>query len=600
MNWLDQSRSYIDEGFLGIPVTNFLIAFGILLAAFIFRKIFTYLIINYLLRFTKHTRFKMDQLLVENLRRPFSFFFILVGLLFAVLWFTKPIDINTPQQDLETIQSQMQGEFEVIPKPMDPGYLEWIALTNIQKELMGEEGAPGVIETLQTAVAAAEKNVTAKEKLINDTYPVVPEKETPEYAAYQQQDEELKALKEDVNAKATELQKKRAEADEVANKLKQFQEVPSEGDKGYEAYQDLLKKEGLLQNKLRMARLANTWLGKINKFMLKAIKAFGAFIVFWIIFNLVEVISVYLAGLAKRTGSPLDDQLIPMIKKSLRFFVVIMGLLVIFQNMGYSLTSVVAGLGLGGLAFALAAKDTVGNFFGSITVLLDRPFRVGDWIVVGKSEGTVEEVGFRSTRIRTFYDSQIVIPNAEMANATIDNMGQRRYRRKYLTLGLTCDTPPFKVEAFCEGVREFIRTHPYTRKDYFQVYFSNITASSLDVMLYVFVKVPDWNTELREWHRLFLCITRLAERMGVELAFPTQTILLPGTQLPASVKPASVETDDKPAPQDMHQAHELGRKLAHEVNDEISDSDLNNVPPPVDFNNSDSLLTSFSNKEKKN
>ena len=157
---------------------------------------------------------------------------------------------------------------------------------------------------------------------------------------------------------------------------------------------------------------------------------------------------------------------------------------------------------------------------------MDKPFQLGDWIQVEGVDGSVESVGFRSTRVRTFYESVITVPNRTFISAKIDNYGARRYRRIKTTLGLTYDTPPDKVEAFCEGVRELILRHPYTRKDSFHVYLNDFGASSLDVMLYCFVRAPDWATELRERHRLLGDALRLADELGVSFAFPTRTVHL--------------------------------------------------------------------------
>jgi MscS family membrane protein len=229
---------------------------------------------------------------------------------------------------------------------------------------------------------------------------------------------------------------------------------------------------------------------------------------------------------AKKSENKFDDLLVPMISKSIKVFVVVIGVIFTADNLNIDVTSLLAGLGLGGLAFALAAKDLLGNFFGSLTVLLDRPFHIGDWVIIGDVEGSVEEVGFRSTRIRTFYNSLITLPNSNLTTTTIDNMGARRYRRMKTMLGLTYDTPPEKIDAFCEGVRELVRLHPYMRKDYFHVYFNQYNSASLDILVYVFWETPEWNTELRERHRFLLDILRLAKQVGVEFAYPTQTLYL--------------------------------------------------------------------------
>lgn len=191
---------------------------------------------------------------------------------------------------------------------------------------------------------------------------------------------------------------------------------------------------------------------------------------------------------------------------------------------------------------------------------MDRPFQVGDWVVIdGGVEGTVEEVGFRSTRIRTFYDSVVTLPNALLLTSKVDNLGVRRYRRWKTMVSITYDTPPDTIEAFCEGIRELVRKHPYTRKDYFQVWVNAFGPSSVDILLYVFHEVPDWSTELRERQRLFLDIMRLANAMGVRFALPAQTVYLH--------QPASPRSEVEPAPSvgtvtSEEDAHARGRAFA--------------------------------------
>lgn len=258
--------------------------------------------------------------------------------------------------------------------------------------------------------------------------------------------------------------------------------------------------------------------------------------VIWAIYGLSEVLMDFITQLFKKTEFPLDDQLIRLSNRALKIFIIFFGVLIVIQNLGFNVMSVFAGLGLGGLAFALAAKDTCANLFGSIMILIDRPFSVGDWIVVNNIEGTVEDIGFRSTRIRTFYKSVAAIPNSIIANANIDNLGRRSYRRIKTTLGLTYDTPPEKIEAFVEGLKRIIQANRYTRKDDFHVVFSGYGASSLDVLIYCFLDVPDWSTELVERQNLYLEVLRLAHELEVDFAFPTQTLhvdSLPGQEPPS-------------------------------------------------------------------
>jgi len=244
----------------------------------------------------------------------------------------------------------------------------------------------------------------------------------------------------------------------------------------------------------------------------------------WVAYRLVDILGGYIASNRDVRLTQFDDVLIPLLTKILRIFVVVVAIFLVLEMMGYEPTTVLGVIGIGGVAIAFAAQDTIGNFFGSITVLFDRPFGIGDWIVVGDVEGTVERVGFRSTRLRTFYNSVVTIPNSKMVNTQVDNYGARRFRRVRIMLSVTYDTPAEKIDTFCEGIRELIRLHPYTRKDYYHVYFNQFAASSLDILLYAFFEVPDWGTELRERHRLFVDILQLARKLGIEFAFPTQTL----------------------------------------------------------------------------
>jgi MscS family membrane protein len=268
--------------------------------------------------------------------------------------------------------------------------------------------------------------------------------------------------------------------------------------------------------------------------MAVAVRVMVVLSVVWALYRVVDVLAAWLSHKAALTDSKLDDQLVPLIRKSLKVVTVIMGALFVLQNLNVNVASLLAGLGIGGLAFALAAKDTLANFFGSIMIFSDRPFQVGDWVKIADSEGVVEEVGFRSSRIRTFYNSVVTIPNAKIVDTPVDNMGARQYRRTSTTLNLTYDTTPEQMQAFVEGVRAIIRANPHTRKDYYEVHMSAFGAHSLDVMLYFFFKVSSWTEELRERHNVFLEIMRLARALGVDFAFPTQTLKVDSVAAPAA------------------------------------------------------------------
>lgn len=276
---------------------------------------------------------------------------------------------------------------------------------------------------------------------------------------------------------------------------------------------------------LALLRILNLPVDALN-ILLVAVRVFTVLATTWAAWRFTDLICEVLASKAARTTTKFDDVLVPLVRKTFKVFIVAVGLIYGASSLNINIVPMLTGLGIGGLAFAFAAKDTIENFFGSIAVILDRTFEVGDWVEIEGVEGTVEEVGFRSTRVRTFYNSLVTVPNATLVRAKVDNYGKRKYRRYKSSLGIQYDTPPEKIVAFTEGIREIIRSHPYTRKDYFQVWFNQMGPSSLDVLLYVFHETPDWTTELRERERMLLDIMRLADKLGVQFAFPTQTLHL--------------------------------------------------------------------------
>lgn len=257
----------------------------------------------------------------------------------------------------------------------------------------------------------------------------------------------------------------------------------------------------------------------------------GAFFInlAYLAYKLAGFIAVQVETAIRANRQDINESLFKLMRQTLKILALVFCLLLGAQNMGMDVASLVAGLGIGGLAFALAAKDTLANLFGFIMIMIDRPLRIGDWVIVKGCEGTVEDIGFRCTRIRTFYNSLISIPNSELVMANVDNMGMREFRRIYETLGITYDTPPDKIEAFCEGIKNIILANPFSRKDYLQVYFHRFANCSLDIMVYFFVKCPDWPTELEQRQRIFLEIARLAKSLEISFAFPTQTLHIEST-----------------------------------------------------------------------
>lgn len=309
--------------------------------------------------------------------------------------------------------------------------------------------------------------------------------------------------------------------------------------------------------------------------LLVSVKFLACLSTVWGAYRLVDLIAAFLKDTAAKTSSKLDDALVPLVTKTMKVFVTVMGVVFIADNLDIDVTSLLAGLGLGGLAFALAAKDVAGNLFGSITVLLDQTFHVGDWVIIGDVEGTIEHIGFRSTRIRTFYNSQVSVPNSTLITANVDNMGKRAYRRLSCKLSVAYDTPPERIDAFCEGIRELVRQHPYTRKDNYHVYLNEFSASALEILVYIFWRTPEWATELRERHRFLLDCLRLAKRLGVEYAYPTQTLYMKQAE---AGPPPQAQGEFTPG-QSSQDAGDWGRDEARGI--VAATTGIGIIPPPV-------------------
>lgn len=257
----------------------------------------------------------------------------------------------------------------------------------------------------------------------------------------------------------------------------------------------------------------------------------------WFCYNLVAIIEQWLGHWAKLTESTLDDHLIPFIRKSLRVFIVFLAVLMLVQNLGYSISGLLASLGLGGLAIALAAKDSLSNIFGSIMILLDRPFTVGDWIKAKDMEGTVEEIGFRSTRIRTFAKTLITVPNSILMNMSIDNFSQMPKRRIKLTVGVTYATTPTQMRQAVAAIKQMLQNHPAIHQEFHLVNFTDFGASSLDIMVYCFTTSTVWGEYLDAREDICLKIMEALENIGLEIAFPSQTLYLHDMDLEKQKQP---------------------------------------------------------------
>ncbi|MHC4829555.1 MAG: mechanosensitive ion channel family protein [Planctomycetota bacterium] len=247
-------------------------------------------------------------------------------------------------------------------------------------------------------------------------------------------------------------------------------------------------------------------------------------VVGWIGLNLCDVVGHALGKLTEKTETKLDDMLVPILRRSLKLFVGLIVFILLVQNLGYPIGALLAGFSIGGLAFALAAQDTLQNFFGSIMIFVDRPFQVGDWIEVGDLQGVVEEVGFRSTRVRTFAKTVITVPNSKVAHEAINNYSRMPKRRVTQTIGIGYTTEPDRVEAAVNTFRSILKEDERVDQDFWMVNFTEFGESSLDLFVYYFTKTTNWAVYMQTKQEINLKFMRALETLGIEIPFPTRTL----------------------------------------------------------------------------
>lgn len=252
----------------------------------------------------------------------------------------------------------------------------------------------------------------------------------------------------------------------------------------------------------------------------------------WLLYNLIDLVDAALRDITARTETKLDDQLVPMVTKSIRIFLIIIVALFAAENIfGANISAWLAGLGIAGLAVSLAAQDSIRNVFGSVTILIDQPFTQGDFIKVGDVSGSVEEVGFRSTRLRTPDGTLVTIPNSKMADSNIENFQSRPAMRRIIDITITYDTPLAKVEEAIQIVKSVL-AEPDIAANFDlntlppRVFFNNLNSDSLNIRaFYWFASLDFWAFNAHA-ELVNLRIMQRFEQAGIEFAFPTRTLFL--------------------------------------------------------------------------
>lgn len=244
----------------------------------------------------------------------------------------------------------------------------------------------------------------------------------------------------------------------------------------------------------------------------------------WFFTRLLDgVINYYLIPLSKKTGTDLDDAILPILQKIGKVILVFIAAIIILDKFGYNVTSLIAGLGIGGLAVALAAQETLSNMFGGITILVDKPFSLGNRVRIGGNDGHIKEIGIRSTKMTTLDGSELIIPNSTIAKEIIENVAREKSRRIKMILGLEYNTPSKKLENAIKIIQEIIKKHSHTEEES-KVFFEQFADSSLNIMVIYWIKnlemIPETQSEIN------FEIKRRFEKEGLSFAFPSRTLYL--------------------------------------------------------------------------
>ncbi len=273
-----------------------------------------------------------------------------------------------------------------------------------------------------------------------------------------------------------------------------------------------------------------------------------------VVWVLVMTVNLFSEVLVVRSAASVRATMMLITAQILKIVFILMGLVHIAGLFGQDSTRIMAAMGIGGVALALAGKDTLENIFGTLVIMATRPFAVGDWISMNNMDGTVEKVGVRSTSIRTFYNSELIIPNARFITTPVDNMGRREWRRYNTTIRVAYDTPLENLNGYVQGLRQLVLNHPLTRKTDFHIVANDFGSSSIDIMVYIFFKTEDWAQELRARHEFIVDALRLAEELKIAMAVPATTVHLR-------------QGDPEPYPrhQSDSQAESVGRNAANSI-----------------------------------
>jgi MscS family membrane protein len=256
-----------------------------------------------------------------------------------------------------------------------------------------------------------------------------------------------------------------------------------------------------------------------------ALRTFFVMMLFWFFYR---ASSGFVLILENTMNKKINPALPAIIEKVLKFIIVVLGLSIIINDWGYDVSAIITGLGIGGLAISLAAKDTASNFLGSITIMVDKTYGIGDWIQTDKVEGIVESIGFRSTRIRTFYNSLVSVPNSIMSNEPVTNWSKMEKRRAYYTLNISINTPKEKIKELISKVQTMLNENPDVFDKSAMVAINGIKEGTIEIVVYYFTKTTSWFSYIKVTEDINLKILNIFEEMGIQIIVPYQRMIIEG------------------------------------------------------------------------
>jgi MscS family membrane protein len=270
---------------------------------------------------------------------------------------------------------------------------------------------------------------------------------------------------------------------------------------------------------------------EVDLFVDRIIRSLILFTLFWASYRGAGTIAKLFKSYTEKTETKFDDMLVSFLSNSLKVLIITLGGITIAQVWFNEIAGILTGLGLGGLAFALAAQETAANLFGSITIMVDRPYAIGDWIQTPNVEGTVEEMGFRSTKIRTFAQAVVTVPNSTMSKDPVTNWSRMGKRRITFKLGITYSTTTEQMKECLKSVREMLEGHPEVHPETIFVYFEKFGENSLDILLYFFTRTTNWQKFLEVQEDINLRIMDILKELELSVALPSRSVYIKNDEI---------------------------------------------------------------------